>query len=115
VLSVAIVGAGRVGQTRAKVIRRSDRALLAAVADVDRARAEKVAEGTPAVVSSDWSSVVTRNDIDAIVVSTPTKFHSEVTIAASKPGNMYCAKNRWAAMWTKPEECSMLLSHLAVY
>jgi predicted dehydrogenase len=92
-LSVAIIGAGRVGQIRAQVIRRSGRALLAAVADVDCARAEKVAEGTPADVTSDWATVVNRNDIDVIVVSTPTKFHSEVTIAALKAGkHVLCEK-----------------------
>lgn len=92
-LSIAIIGAGRVGQIRTKVIRRSDRALLAAVVDVDIARAEKLVEGTPADFSSDWASVVSRNDIDAIVVSTPTKFHSEVAIAALQAGkHVLCEK-----------------------
>jgi predicted dehydrogenase len=92
-LSVGIIGAGRIGQIRAQVIRRSGCALLAAVADVDRARAERVAEGTPADVSSDWATVVNRNDIDVIVVSTPTKFHHDVTIAALQAGkHVLCEK-----------------------
>jgi predicted dehydrogenase len=92
-LSVAIIGAGRVGQIRAKAIRRAGRALLVVVADTDRERAEKIAEGTSAEVSSDWVSVVKRVDIDAIVVSTPTKLHSEVTIASLRAGkHVLCEK-----------------------
>ena len=81
-LSVAIVGAGRVGQIRAGVVRRSDRAILAVIADTDHVRAEKLADGTSAEISSDWQSIVARNDVDVIVVSTPTKFHADITIAA---------------------------------
>jgi predicted dehydrogenase len=93
VLSVAIVGAGRIGQIRAAVIRRSDRAFLAAVADTDRARAEKLAEGTSAEVSADWAALIARKDIGAILVSTPTKFHAAIAIAALKSGkHVLCEK-----------------------
>ena len=92
-LSVAIVGAGRVGGIRAGVIRRSDRSLLTAVADTDQARAEKVAEETGAHVSTDWTSVVARSDVDAVVVCTPTKYHADVTIVALQAGkHVLCEK-----------------------
>lgn len=92
-LSVVIVGAGRVGGIRAGVLRRSEHSLLVAVADTDHSRAEKVAEGTNAIVSSDWMSVVPRGDVDAVVVCTPTKYHAEVTIAALQAGkHVLCEK-----------------------
>jgi predicted dehydrogenase len=92
-LTVAIVGAGRVGQIRAGAICKSQRAELAVVADIDRARAEKVAAGTSAEVSSDWQSVVGRTDIDSVVVSTPTKFHADIAIAALRSGkHVLCEK-----------------------
>jgi predicted dehydrogenase len=92
-LAVAIVGAGHVGQIRSEVIRRSDRAVLAAVVDIDRARAEKLAQGTRAEVSTDWAAVVGRRDVNAVVVSTPTKFHVDVAIAALQAGkHVLCEK-----------------------
>jgi predicted dehydrogenase len=92
-LSVAIIGAGRIGQIRAGVVRCSDRTELAVIADTDRVRAEKLAEGTSAEVSSDWQAAVARRDVDAIVVSTPTKFHADITIAALEAGkHVLCEK-----------------------
>jgi predicted dehydrogenase len=81
-LRVAIIGAGRVGQIRAGVIRRADGAVLAAVADMDRIRAEKLAHETAAEATTDWASIVSRSDIDAVVVCTPTRFHGAIAIAA---------------------------------
>jgi predicted dehydrogenase len=91
-LSVAIIGAGRVGQIRADVLRRSDRAKLTVIADTEYARAADLAHGM-VDVSSDWRSVIARSDIDAVVVSTPTKFHAEITVAALKAGkHVLCEK-----------------------
>jgi predicted dehydrogenase len=93
VLSVAIVGAGRVGQIRAGVIRSSDRAVLAVVADTDQVRAKRLVDGTSTEASSDWKSVIERTDVDAVVVSTPTKFHADITIASLEAGkHVLCEK-----------------------
>lgn len=92
-LSVAIVGAGRVGGIRAGVIRSTEHSRLVAVVDTDQARAEKIAEDTRVHVSSDWMSVVTRSDVDAVVVCTPTKYHAEVAIGALQAGkHVLCEK-----------------------
>lgn len=81
-LRVAIIGAGRVGQIRAGVIRRAGGTVLAAVADTDRTRAEKLADGAAAEATTDWECIVSRSDIDAVVICTPTKSHSTIAIAA---------------------------------
>jgi predicted dehydrogenase len=92
-IRVAIVGAGRVGAIRADSIRRSSGAFLAAVVDVDLGRAKKLTEGTDAFAAEEWSSVVTRPEIDAVVVSTPTKFHLDVVVRALEAGkHVLCEK-----------------------
>jgi len=92
-LAVAIVGAGRIGTIRSAAIHRSNKGFLAAVVDTDEARAKKLAEGTSAVVSEEWSPVLARSDIHAVIVCTPTKFHSEVVIAALEAGkHVLCEK-----------------------
>jgi predicted dehydrogenase len=93
VIGVAIVGAGRVGAIRAATLHRSEQAFLAAVVDTDLDRAKKLAEGTSAFVSDDWSSVITRPEIQAVIVSTPTKFHPDVVVAMLEAGkHVLCEK-----------------------
>jgi predicted dehydrogenase len=92
-IAVAVVGAGRVGAIRADSIRRSGSAFLAAVVDVDLGRAKKLTEGTDAFAADEWSSVVTRPEIDAVVVATPTKFHLDVVVRALEAGkHVLCEK-----------------------
>lgn len=92
-LGIAIVGAGRVGAIRAASIRRSDKSFVAAVIDTDWARAEKLADGTSATIGDEWRSIFARSDIDAVVVSTPTKFHLEIVIRALEAGkHVLCEK-----------------------
>ena len=92
-LSVAIIGAGRIGQIRAAVVRRSDSAALSAVADVDLGRAQRLARDAQALATDDWQSVVARPDVDAVIVSTPTKFHVDAAIAALESGkHVLCEK-----------------------
>ena len=92
-LKVGIVGAGRIGNIRSEVIRRSHGSSLFAVVDTDRAKAEKLAEGTHSIVSDDWSSICAHPDMDVVVVCTPTKFHPDVVIACLEAGkHVLCEK-----------------------
>src|SRR5262245_28668939 len=65
---VAIVGCGLVGQKRAAAL---GRARLVACADIERDRAEALARTAHrAVATNDWRSVVTRADVDVVIVAT---------------------------------------------
>lgn len=91
--SVALVGAGRIGGIRARIIQSSDDAVLRAVADVDAARAEALAREAGAMAAPDWRGVVTSPQVDLVVVSTPTKFHQEIAITALEAGkHVLCEK-----------------------
>ncbi len=91
--SVALVGAGRVGRVRAAVVRNSRDVLLKGVADVDLARAQQLVQGTKAEATREWRPAVMREDVDIVVVSTPTKFHAEIAVAALEAGkHVLCEK-----------------------
>lgn len=66
---------------------------MVAVADVDANRARALAEIHSASHYDDWRQLIAKPDIDAVVVSTPTKFHYEVALAALKGGkHVLCEK-----------------------
>jgi predicted dehydrogenase len=92
-LSTAIIGAGGIGRLRARSISSSSLGHVTAIADVDPARARELAEEFSASHSANWREVVSRPDIDVVVVSTPTKFHAEIAVEALKAGkHVLCEK-----------------------
>jgi predicted dehydrogenase len=92
-LSTAIIGAGGIGRIRARSISSSGTGHVAAIADLDAARARELAEEFSASYSENWRAVVSRPDIDVVVVSTPTKFHAEIAVAALQAGkHVLCEK-----------------------
>ncbi|MDA4129241.1 MAG: Gfo/Idh/MocA family oxidoreductase [Thaumarchaeota archaeon] len=78
-LNVALIGAGRIGQIRADVIKRSSHARLVAVNDIDYGLAAGV---EPGGLASTMEAILYGKHIDAVVIATPTKFHSEIAIRA---------------------------------
>jgi len=85
-----LIGCGDIGKLRADGLRRSGRELRA-VSDLDGARCARVASG--AVVERDWRDLIKRDDVDAVIVSTPPSLHAEMTIAALRAGkHVICEK-----------------------
>ncbi len=92
-LSVAVVGAGGIGRIRARSIADSKQGRVSWVADVDAGRAKELAGPSSAIATVDWREAVSRPDVDAVVVSTPTKFHAEIAIEALQAGkHVLCEK-----------------------
>ena len=72
---VAVVGVGHLGSAHARVWNESEGAELVAVADVDRAAAERAVEGTGARAFTDYRDVP--DDVEAVSVVVPTQGHRE--------------------------------------
>jgi len=85
-MRVGIVGCGLIGRRRADVARQSASNELVVVADVDKGRAGSLAREIGCLATTDWREVVARDDIEAIVVSTPNKYLMPVTVAALEHG-----------------------------
>jgi predicted dehydrogenase len=75
-MRIAVVGAGQFGRHHCRVVQESPRAILAAVVDVDRARAAEGAAPSEALALSDYRELPGK--VDAAIVAAPTTFHSEI-------------------------------------
>lgn len=87
-LRCALFGAGRIGRIHGTNLARAiDGASLVAIADVDHAAASELAARLHVpVVSDDYQQLLRRDDVDAVVVCTPTATHYDVLMASAAAG-----------------------------
>ncbi len=91
-LRIGIIGCGLIGKRRAQVACELGERVVA-VADVDRGRAQAVAQECSCDWTQDWTEVVARPDVDVIVVSTVNKVLAPATVAAARAGkHVLCEK-----------------------
>jgi len=78
---VAIIGCGLIGGKRARALGEHP---LVAVADTDIERAKRLSAGFPTckTIESDWQKVVSRDDIDTVIVATTNDVLAPATLAA---------------------------------
>lgn len=92
-LGIAIVGAGLIGKKRAEAIRMTGQGKVVVVVDVDEANAVALAREYGAESSTDWKSVVSRADVDIVIVAVPNAFAAPIVIAALQNGkHVLCEK-----------------------
>ena len=82
-IGVAVVGSGRIGTLRANMASRHPAVRFLAISDKDPQRASDLAENVAADYSSgDNYEVISRPEVDAVIVSTPEHDHTEAIIQA---------------------------------
>jgi myo-inositol 2-dehydrogenase / D-chiro-inositol 1-dehydrogenase len=89
VLKVAVIGAGRRGQTHARAVEElEEQALVVGVADIDESRVRPlVAEHAPhATAFTDAMEMLDKTQPDVVYVTTPPPLHKEQTLAAFDRG-----------------------------
>jgi predicted dehydrogenase len=82
ILRVGIIGAGLIGNKRADAISKIPGSKIVAFADVNFSQAQAAAKKYNAEVCATWQKLVTRLDINAIVVAVPNVFAARIAIAA---------------------------------
>ena len=88
----AILGAGRIGQVHARAVNGNEKAVLAAVFDPVEAAAAAVAERYGAEIR-DLDAIATADDIDAVVLCTPTDLHAQQIELFARAGKaVFCEK-----------------------
>jgi predicted dehydrogenase len=92
-LKTGLIGCGDMGSLRAKAISMSSSMTLAAVSDLDSAQAVRIANQTGAAIEKDWHSLLSRADLDSVIISTPPNLHAEMCIEALRHGkHVLCEK-----------------------
>lgn len=107
-ISVGIIGAGRIGYVRARSLIASHESRLAIVADTDIDRARQVAAMAGAEASANWRDVVDFHGLDAVIIATPTKFHQEIACVALAAGRHVLCEKPLAR--TAPEAEAMVVA-----
>lgn len=85
-IGFAILGAGMVARYHAKAIERTPGARLVALCRSDPARAEETATQFGVPCLADYTTLLARDDVDAVCICTPSGLHAEQTIAAARAG-----------------------------
>jgi predicted dehydrogenase len=85
-LRVGVIGLGWFGERHARVYAQIPNARLAAVCDVDMARAARIAAATGAEPYADFAVLLSRSDIDAVSICLPDRLHLDAALAAASAG-----------------------------
>ena len=105
-LRFGLIGCGDIGRLRAAALTRTDALRLVAVSDLDQERSTIVASRHSAAVDQDWRALLRREDVDAVIISTPPSVHAEMCIEALKAGkHVLCEK----PLARTPDECRWIL------
>ena len=83
-LKVGVIGVGHVGQHHARILAADPEVELAAVADIDRARAAQVGGQTGANVETDAMRLL--GMVDAVTIAVPTEAHESVALPFLRAG-----------------------------
>ena len=88
----AILGAGRIGQVHARAISGNENAVLAVISDPIESAARSVADRYAAQIR-DVEAIATADDIDAVVICTPTDLHAQQIELFARTGKaVFCEK-----------------------
>ncbi|WP_175957074.1 inositol 2-dehydrogenase [Schaalia sp. Marseille-Q2122] len=85
-LRIALIGAGRIGQVHARSVAAHPHAQLALVADPFLENAQAVAAAYGARASDDVDAVFTDDEVDAVIICSPTPLHVPHILAAARAG-----------------------------
>lgn len=107
-IGVGIVGSGFMGRTHAEAARRIDGAKLTAVSGGSRAAA--LAADYDIVHCPDYETLLQREDVDAVVITTPHWLHCEQSLAAAEANKHVLVEKPMA---TSVADCDTMIAQFA--
>lgn len=114
-LGIGLIGAGVVGQLRARVVAQSARARLLGVADPDQPLAAR-AVGTSKEVARvvDYRALLDNPAVEAVIVATPAHLHRQMVVDALQAGKHVLCEKPLATTFTDCQELVQMADHLGL-
>ena len=101
-----VIGAGVIGQLRARSVALHPGDEVAAICDPNVEAARVAADGTGARVEADHRTALSDGSVDAVIVSTPVQLHEAIIIEALSAGkHVLCEK----PLSNSPDSCRRIL------
>jgi predicted dehydrogenase len=95
-MRIGLIGCGNVGvNAHIPAVRANEGMTIVAAADPTRERLQEAAAAAglgPADLHADWRELLTRKDVEAVIVATPQRFRPEIVIAAATAGKHVLAE-----------------------
>ncbi len=102
---IAIIGTGRIGQVHARAVVAHPQAQLTLVCDPFESSAKALAERYGAAWCLDATEVFASDDVDAVIIGSPTQFHVEHILAAVAAGKKVLCEKPIALALEEAERC----------
>jgi myo-inositol 2-dehydrogenase/D-chiro-inositol 1-dehydrogenase len=103
-ISIGLLGCGRIGEVHARSLLRLEGARLAAVSDAVPEAAQRIAARTGAE-TRDTEAIIAARDIDAVIVATPTTLHYDQLHALAAAGKAILCEKPIDLSSERADEC----------
>ncbi len=92
-VTLGVIGCGGMGSDLARNAQKLEHATVAVVSDLDESRAKGLAEDIESTYTTDYTELLARDDIDAVLIASPPFMHRQMTEAAAEAGkHVFCEK-----------------------
>ena len=92
-IKLSVIGAGRIGEVHAKNIANNPLATVSSVFDVDRARANALAEQVGSNIAESLEDALSNSNCDGVVICSATNTHADLIERAANEGvAIFCEK-----------------------
>ena len=102
-INLALIGAGIIGHYDLDCALKVPGTKVVAVADLYQPRLERAKEvwGNDLFITRDFQEILTRKDVDAVLICVPDHWHDHIAIAALKAVSTCTVRSQWCITLTK--------------
>ncbi|HHW47388.1 MAG TPA: Gfo/Idh/MocA family oxidoreductase [Clostridiaceae bacterium] len=105
-LKIGIIGAGIISKSHISAIRKNSKVKLESIADINREKADKIANQYEITPYYDYKDMVQNENLDAVIINLPHFLHKECSIYCMEKG-LHCLVEK--PMATSSKDCDDMI------